>query len=378
MSVDAWKIVWETAPTEEIKYILEKTKIPIPGFRLEKIDVISKSVLNRLMAMSGNKKKIVRAYKDNIGIDTKGDLLIQDEQRKLAVKLLLSGDIANLPVAEDLLSKIREDEVVPKLVTKNERDNVDILDSEVEKWKKKYKTLESKMETKVHCLEKKLETKNNDINAFKIKFSMTEKVHARQNSSMEREKNDLLKESKRCQTQNKTLLERIESLENELENNRLINQQLTKNFEELQERYDSVNVKLEQPMNVGTVESVNALVIQSVESEQVKTLDGEVKQTLLVPVQQEMKNVVVGKFARQENILPSGWECVDPQKTDMKMLERMSQTAQTVFVLSWLITAAKRRKVQEAVPLSKLREFEDYNTFCEYIKTEVGNTCGNI
>ena len=85
LSVDAWKIVWETAPTEEIKHILEKTKIPIPGFRLEKIDVVSKNVLNRLMALSGNKKKIVRAYKDNVGIDTELELLIQDEHRKHAL-----------------------------------------------------------------------------------------------------------------------------------------------------------------------------------------------------------------------------------------------------------------------------------------------------
>lgn len=378
LSVDAWKIVWETAPTEEIKYILEKTKIPIPGFRLEKIDGVSKGVLNRLIALGGNKKKIVRAYKDNVGSDMEGTLIIVDEQRRQAIKLLLSGDIANLQAAEDLLSKAREDEVDPRLATKHERNNSVIPDSEAEKWKKKCKAIENKMETKVHSLEKKLETKNNDANEFKIKFSMAEKAYARKSISLEKEKDNILQEFTVCQAQNKILLERVESLENDLEDNRLINQQLGKKFEELQERYDQVVVKLEQELNGSNGESVNTTDRQSVKSAQETELECEVKQTLPGTFQQDIKNVVVGKFARQENILPSGWECVDPQKTDVKMLVQMSQTAQTVFVLSWLITAAKRRKVQEVVPLSKLREFEDYNTFCEYIKTEVGNTCANI
>ena len=143
MDVKLWKMIFDTAPQEEIEYVLKKLKITIPGFRYNKGSKIQRTLI--IPAITKGKKwvKVQTEYKNIIETNAGYNLKNDDIIRRDFIKLLLTGDELTSLEIEQMASKLGLYNGSPKERLKKNSTIEDDSIRSLEESKKIYRRLEN-------------------------------------------------------------------------------------------------------------------------------------------------------------------------------------------------------------------------------------------
>lgn len=369
LSEVAWQKIWETAPSEEVHFILTKTKIPIPGFRLKTINIVPKTILDKLILSPSNRKKIIQCYRTIIDNKESNSFNIIDAQRNKLINLLLYSKSAEADETNDIIEHLDTGALENKIgINSSSKIALKPEPEDNDNWQKKYKTLERRTNEKIKKYEKKMEEKTKDVNEAKRKVSEIEKSSAKRYTLIERESKEILKQHDYYLNQIDKLNNKNTELQNDLNFYKDENIKLTTMLKEVQNNYDELLHKVDSKV---------------AESEEVKICcetDRDLKGELVEREYLENANVLVlGNVATKQNkISCHQMTYIDLKEVEMSALRKICAKADKIIILSWSITTAKQRKIREMIPENKIFQFDDYNAFCEYVKKEELKDIGNI
>ena len=338
---EMWRRILETAPTEEIKFVLNKGKINIPGFRPDKIELIQRSIVIKTMLQSKNLKKITEIYKEILNEDmTSKAFQIKDCQRSEVVKALLIGAAENgEPVAQLSMNLISEKVVnsnSTNLITE-EAKIADIVEKLNLEWEEKKKLIEKKAEKKVRKLETKIELMTEEVNRFKKNIAAIGAKRVHENSEMEYER-------RRFAEEREGFLKQIEEIKNKISELQYENERLVLKIEEFETEKQKQEMVIERKI---------------VEEEITKVEEG-------CP-NSKGKVLIVGNVSESKiRGLVSNLEYVNDKAEDLETRLLSNEMNTNVIMLSWTMNMAKQRKIRTLVPEENLSEFSDYQSFCQY------------
>lgn len=366
----AWQKIWETAPSEEVHLILTKTKIPIPGFRLKTINIVPKTILDKLILSPSNRKKIIQCYRTIIDNKETDSFNIIDAKRNKLINSLLYSKAADADEINDIMEHLDEgalENVIGinssfKIALKPETEDND-------NWQKKYKTLERRTNEKIKKYEKRMEEKTKDVNDAKRKVSEIEKSFTKRYALIESENKEILKQHEYYLNQIDKLNKKNTELQNDLDFYKEENIKLTSILKEAQNNYD------------GLLHKVDSMVAES--EEKVKICcetDRDLQEELVKQEYIEKPNVLVlgNVSTKQDKISCHKMKYIDLKEIEMSALCEICAEADKIIILSWSITTAKQRKIREMMTDNKIFQFDDYTAFCEYVKKEELKDIGNI
>lgn len=357
MGINLWRRILETASDEELKHVLHETGIPISGFRADKTGTVPRSLIIRTMVQVKNGKKIRGVYQKLLENDLWKNLEIEDALRKKIIELILVGEPECIIEAECLSSQLitqveqGKNSQVKETIKSSSEQNV------IQEWQKKYIKLERETKKKLQNLEQKYETKVKEGSELKRKILILEKRHEGEISRIREQFTEVVEESNLYQKQieelqKKTMIlenqirikdEEVKDLTQEIQSHKAKNEECCQEIEKLLGN----KVKDENPSNDINIQE---------ESEYTNCSDNKIKV------------IVIGEtFHKQEKLKTFDVEFIHAQEINEEELEKRSNSAINVILLSWTMNITMQRKIKKKIPKEKLKEFDDYNTFRKYI-----------
>ena len=356
--MNLWRLIFETASVEEIEYVLQKTKLCIPGFRATNRKDAPRSQIVQTITKGKKWNAIQKEYQKMLELNTEEKLRIDNPLRQKIIQLVLIGDHDSIIEAESLGCQLtlpiveKKDSVIKdSIINENDRESI-------QEWQKKYKKLENEAKKQQQRLEQKYEDKSKETNELRKKKNILEKNHQIELSKLKENILKIVEEKKLGE-------KRINELD---EATKVLKDEIAQKDEKIQEFLQEAEFYEEQIKNYS--QQLEELLLRNNSGGEDIADNGaqeEVQQTIKYSGN-KIKILVIGETTtKYEELKNLDLEFIHAQGINMEDFKERRDLATIIIMLSWTLTMSMQRKLKKDIPSDKLNEFHDYTSFRDYI-----------